>query len=90
MKKYTEHHDDNMFEIDIDNNKNAINELLGNQSQFLDPEVVNILKMLRDKKQNRQKLFRDEYDALSFDAYYFQQIASNLKSILDQRFLYQK
>jgi predicted Rossmann fold nucleotide-binding protein DprA/Smf involved in DNA uptake len=100
MKKYTEHHDDNMFEIDIDNNKNAINELLGNQSQFLDPEVVNILKMLRerlssqahasDKKQNRQKLFRDEYDALSFDAYYFQQIASNLKSILDQSFLYQK
>ena len=87
MKNYTEHHDDNMFEIDIDNNKNAINELLGNQSQFLDPEVVNILKMLRDKKQNRQKLFRDEYDALSFDAYYFQQIASNLKSILDQSFL---
>lgn len=101
MKKYTEHHDDNMFEIDIDNNKNAINELLGNQSQFLDPEVVNTLKMLRerlsglsqahakssDKKQNRQKLFRDEYDALSFDAYYFQQIASNLKSILDQSFL---
>ena len=77
-----------MFEIDVDNNKNAINELLVNQSMFLDPGVVDILKMLKDKKQKRQKLYRDEYDALSFDAYYFQQIASNLKSILDQSLIY--
>ena len=39
-----------MFEIYVDNNENAINELLGNQSKFLDPDVVDILKMLRDKK----------------------------------------
>ena len=77
-----------MFEIDVDNNKNAINELLDNQSKFLDSDVVDILKMLRDKKQSRQKLFRDEYDALSFDASYFQQIATNLQSILDQSFIY--
>ena len=75
-----------MFEIDVDNNKNAINELLDNQSQFLDPEVVDILKMLKGRY--RQKLFKDEYEALSFDARYFQQIATNLKSILDQSFLY--
>ena len=78
---------DNMFEIDVDNNENAINELLGDQSKFLDSDVVDILKMLRDnlrdKKQSKQKLFRDEYDALSFDASYFQQIATNLQSILD-------
>ena len=37
---------DNMFEIDVDNNKNANNEFLGNQSKFLDPEVVDNLKML--------------------------------------------
>ena len=78
---------DNMVEIDVDCNKNAINELLGDQSKFLDSDVVDILKMirtnLRDKKQSRQKLFRDEYDALSFDASYFQQIATNLQSILD-------
>ena len=76
-----------MFEIDVDNNENAINELLGDQSKFLDSDVVDILKMLRDnlrdKKQSKQKLFRDEYDALSFDASYFQQIATNLQSILD-------
>ena len=75
-----------MFEIDVDNNKNAINELLDNQSQFLDPEVVDILKMLKGRY--RQKLFKDEYEALSFDARYFQQIATNLQSILDQSFLY--
>ena len=78
---------DNMFEIDVDNNENAINELLGDQSKFLDSDVVDILKMLRDnlrdKKQSKQKIFRDEYDALSFDASYFQQIATNLQSILD-------
>ena len=74
---------DNMVEIDVDNNINAINELLGDQSKFLDSDVVDILKMLRDKKQSKQKLFRDEYDALSFDASYFQQIATNLQSILD-------
>ena len=83
---------DNMFEIDVDNNENAINELLGDQSKFLDSDVVDILKMLRDnlrdKKQSKQKIFRDEYDALSFDASYFQQIATNLQSILDQSFLY--
>ena len=83
---------DNMVEIDVDCNKNAINELLGDQSKFLDSDVVDILKMLRDnlrdKKQSKQKLFRDEYDALSFDASYFQQIATNLQSILDQSFLY--
>ena len=82
----------NMCEIDVDNNENAINELLGDQSKFLDSDVVDILKMLRDnlrdKKQSKQKLFRDEYDALSFDASYFQQIATNLQSILDQSFLY--
>ena len=77
-----------MFEIDVDNNINAINELLGDQSKFLDSDVVDILKMLRDKKQSKQKLFRDEYDALSFDASYFQQIATNLQSILDQSFIY--
>ena len=83
---------DNMFEIDVDNNENAINELLGDQSKFLDSDVVDILKMLRDnlrdKKQSKQKIFRDEYDALSFDASYFQQIATNLQSILDQSFIY--
>ena len=76
-----------MFEIDVDNNIHAINELLGDQSKFLDSDVVDILKMLRDnlrdKKQSKQKIFRDEYDALSFDASYFQQIATNLQSILD-------
>ena len=77
-----------MFEIDVDNNIHAINELLGDQSKFLDSDVVDILKMLRDKKQSKQKLFRDEYDALSFDASYFQQIATNLQSILDQSFIY--
>jgi hypothetical protein len=51
-----------MFEIDVDNNKNAINELLDNQSQFLGPEVVDILKMLKGRY--RQKLFKDEYEAL--------------------------
>jgi len=66
----------NMFEIYIDNNENAINELLGNQSKFLDPDVVDDLKMLRDKKK-QTKLHCDEYDSLSFDAYYFQQIASS-------------
>jgi hypothetical protein len=58
-----------MFEIDVKNNKFAINELLGDQSKFLDPETVDILKMFKNKKQNRQKLFRDKYYALSFDAY---------------------
>ena len=81
-----------MFEIDVDNNIHTINELLGDQSKFLDSDVVDILKMLRDnlrdKKQSKQKLFRDEYDALSFDASYFQQIATNLQSILDQSFIY--
>jgi hypothetical protein len=38
-----------MFEIDVDNNKNANNEFLGNQSKFLDPEVVDNLKMLKTK-----------------------------------------
>ena len=72
-----------MFEIDVDNNIHAINELLGDQSKFLDSDVVDILKMLRDIKQSKQKLFTDEYVALSFDASYFQQIATNLQSILD-------
>jgi hypothetical protein len=58
-----------MYEIDVKNNKFAINELLGDQSKFLDPETVDILKMFKNKKQNRQKLFRDKYYALSFDAY---------------------
>ena len=40
---------DNMFEIDVDNNNNTTNELLGNQSSFLNPEVVDILQMFRDK-----------------------------------------
>ena len=56
-----------MFEIDVKNNKFAINELLGDQSKFLDPETVDILKMFKNKKQNRQKLFRDKYYALSFE-----------------------
>jgi|688.fasta_scaffold2370160_1 hypothetical protein len=55
---------DNMFEIDVDNNNNTTNELLGNQSSFLNPEVVDILQMFRDKK---QKLFTyvhtGDYDA---------------------------
>jgi HD-GYP domain-containing protein (c-di-GMP phosphodiesterase class II) len=43
-----------MFEIDVDNNKNAINELLDNQSQFLDPEVVDILKMLKGRYRQKK------------------------------------
>ena len=79
---------DSMFEIDVKNNINCVKELLDLHSKYLDPEVVDILKMLRDTKQDRQKLFRDEYDNLSFDARFFQQIATNLKCILDQSFLY--
>jgi hypothetical protein len=45
---------DNMFEIDVDNNKNTIDALLGNQSEFFNPEVVDILKMLGHKIQNRR------------------------------------
>jgi hypothetical protein len=35
---------DNMFEFDVDNNKKIINELLDKQSNFLYPEVVDMLK----------------------------------------------
>ena len=42
-----------MFEIDVKNNKFAINELLGDQSKFLDPETVDILKMFKKKKQTK-------------------------------------
>ena len=51
---------DIMIEIDVDNTKK--NELLDKLSNFLHPEVVDMRKMLRDKKQNREKLFREEYD----------------------------
>ncbi len=33
-----------MFEFDVDNNKKIINELLDKQSNFLYPEVVDMLK----------------------------------------------
>jgi hypothetical protein len=42
---------DIMIEIDVDNTKK--NELLDKLSNFLHPEVVDMRKMLRDKKQNR-------------------------------------
>ena len=45
-----------MFEIDVDNNKNAINELLGDQSKFLDPQTVDILKMFKRQKQKQTNI----------------------------------
>jgi hypothetical protein len=47
---------DNMFEIDVDNNKNTMNEILGNQSNLLNPDVVDILKNVKRQKTKQRKI----------------------------------
>jgi hypothetical protein len=72
---------DNMAKIDVNNNINYVNELLGVYSTFVDSDVLEILKMLKDKKP--KKISMDDYKSIYNLGAFYKELGSNLHAVIE-------